>query len=385
MSERETEPLIQKQQQPRISDKGGSKWYHHKRAACGLLLVITLILVSLWKLFPSGASKFNSTIPNILDPIKLRIYTNNIRLDGSHLFPHERPWSKRKDLITASIDFNTDPGSANVVCLQEVLHNQLEDIEYALNDEGLTEEWGYYGVGRTDGLTQGEYSPIFFKHEDWKILDNKTYWLSETPDVPSKGWDAVLERIVTMVTLQSRVNPLIKLNFFNTHFDHIGKEARRQSSLLIINKMKNYNDYPSFLCGDFNTQPTDEPYQILKKHGFKDSRTLIDSLHSYGHNFTYTGFDHNNEDTTIIDYIWSPYFAKNGHKEAIKQLGKSVEDFKISEEQIEDEDYNFFKLALHETYSVAIKSFGVLHSHFSYYMSDHRPVVADYVIDKKLW
>lgn len=381
MSERETEPLIQRPEGSK--GKRGNKWNHKKYA--GILIVLSLISVTLWHLMPSGLTGSNSTIPNFLDSIKLRIYTNNIRLNGNSLFPHERPWSKRRGLITSSIDFHTDPGSANVVCLQEVLHDQLQDILYALNDEGLVEEWGYYGVGRTDGLTRGEYSPIFFKHEDWIVLDNKTYWLSETPDVPSKGWDAVLERIVTMVTVQSRVNPRIKLNFFNTHFDHIGKEARRQSSLLIIDRMKNHNDYPSFLCGDFNTQPTDEPYHILKKHGFKDSRTLIDSLHSYGHNFTYTGFDHNHEDTTIIDYIWAPYFAKNGHVEAIKQLGQSMDDFKVSEEDIEDEDINFFKLTLHEAYSIAIKSYGVLHSHFSYYMSDHRPVVADYVVNKDLW
>ena len=64
---------------------------------------------------------------------------------------------------------------------------------------------------------------------------------------------------------QSRLNPEIKFNIFNTHYDHRGVEARRKSSQLIVDKMKNYNDYPSFLCGDFNTEPNDEPYHILTK------------------------------------------------------------------------------------------------------------------------
>ncbi|ODV65114.1 hypothetical protein HYPBUDRAFT_158675 [Hyphopichia burtonii NRRL Y-1933] len=309
--------------------------------------------------------------PNLVDPLNLRIYTNNIRFDNKNRDSHEKPWSKRKQLITSSIAFNTRPGNANVVCLQEVLHNQLEDILFNLN-HGNEGEWTYYGVGRSDGLTRGEYAPILFKDQEWSVIENRTFWLSETPDVPSRGWDAALERIVTMVTLQSRVNPLIKINFFNTHYDHKGIEARRKSSLLIIDRMTNYNDYPSFLCGDFNTQPTDEPYHILKEHGFKDSRTLADSLNSYGHWSTFTGFDKHHEDNTIIDYIWAPYFAKNGNKPVSHELNSDIADI------------NYYNVNLHQQYNIVIKAFGILHSYFDFYMSDHRPVVADYIVERSL-
>lgn len=300
-----------------------------------------------------------SSLPDIVSPLRVRIYTNNIRMDNrGQLDNEERRWAERRPHISSSIVFNTDTGNANVVCLQEVLHNQLLDVVGNLNHD--EDAWKFYGVGRTDGRHLGEYAPILFKDAEWTLLDNKTFWLSETPDVPSKGWDAALERIVTFVTLQSKANPRVKLNFLNTHFDHIGHEARRESSKLIISKMEGYNEHPSFLCGDFNTQPQDEPYQILKGHGYKDSRALIDDLHSYGHNTTFSGFNSKNEVNTIIDYVWAPYFSRNGNVQS------EPEDKKL-------------------TYQIAIKAFGILHNHFGIYMSDHRPVVADYEVIRNWW
>lgn len=384
--------------------KGKGKFFYLKVISISLILIGVLLLMFRISFHPL---RYEAHFPNLVDPLNLRIYTNNIRFDNKNRDSHEKPWSKRKQLITSSIAFNTRPGNANVVCLQEVLHNQLEDILFNLN-HGNEGEWTYYGVGRSDGLTRGEYAPILFKDQEWSVIENRTFWLSETPDVPSRGWDAALERIVTMVTLQSRVNPLIKINFFNTHYDHKGIEARRKSSLLIIDRMTNYNDYPSFLCGDFNTQPTDEPYHILKEHGFKDSRTLADSLNSYGHWSTFTGFDKHHEDNTIIDYIWAPYFAKNGNKPVSHELsinnvnekfaeqvpgiegGESkdlslIEDGLALTEDSDIADINYYNVNLHQQYNIVIKAFGILHSYYDFYMSDHRPVVADYIVERSLW
>lgn len=308
--------------------------------------------------------------PRTIEPINLRMYTNNIRFDNKHVDPGEAHWSSRKQLVTSSIDFNTNEGNANIVCLQEVLRNQLQDILYNLNNENTTNKWSYFGVGRTDGVLEGEFAPILFKNSEWEIIENRTLWLSDTPDVPSRGWDAALERIVTIVTLRSKASPEIVLNFFNTHFDHRGVKARRRSAMLIAEKMENYNKYPSFLCGDFNTQPTDEPYQILKSLGFKDSRTLIDDLHSHGHLSTFTGFDKLNEVNTIIDYIWAPYFAQNGN--LLPHLAES-------------ENNNYYGWNLHETHKIDIRDFSIQHSYYhEMYMSDHRPVVADFTIFKEV-
>lgn len=329
-----------------------------------IFVALGLALTIYWSLHKSPNLLYSKT--PLLDPLELRIYTNNIRFDNHNLDKHERPWSQRKHLVASSIEFNTfNVDQGNVVCLQEVLAHQLDDILYELNNEKDTGDWTYYGVGRTDGISAGEYSPILYKSLEWITVESRTFWLSETPDVPSRGWDAALERIVTMVTLQSKRNPLIKLNFFNTHYDHRGIVARRESSKLIVEKMKNYNNYPLFLCGDFNTQPTDEPYHILKKLGFKDSRSLVDELHHYGHDSTFTGFDRYNEANTIIDYIWLPYFAKNGN-------GRESRFF--------TEDENYFGFDFHRKYEINIKNFAIFENHYGFYMSDHRPVGADYEV-----
>jgi endonuclease/exonuclease/phosphatase family metal-dependent hydrolase len=287
----------------------------------------------------------------------LRVYTNNIRYDNrNNRDPFEELWDVRKTELINSIDFNT-AGNANVVCLQEVLHNQLHDILDGLNENVEKRgEWTYYGVGRSDGLTKGEYAPILYRERDWIMLENRTFWLSETPDHPSVGWDAALERIVTMVTLQSRASSETRINFFNTHFDHRGVVARKKSSQLIVDKMKNYNSYPSFLCGDFNTEPTDEPYQILTGAGYRDARVVIPKKYSYGFTSTFSGFNRNEEVNTIIDYIWSPSFTKG--------IGELRESY-----------------SMYGKYLVELHHFGILENFYKgFHFLDHRPVVANYKV-----
>lgn len=263
--------------------------------------------------------------------MKIRLYTNNIRYDNRNIGQGENYWEKRQPLISESIRFHTQAGPS-IVCLQEVLHNQLKDIIGNLNGGADTSTWDYYGIGREDGKTKGEYSPIFFRMADWELVSSKTYWLSPTPEKPSIGWDAVLERIVTEVILKSKATNK-KVKVLNTHFDHIGVKARRELVKLIMSKMEQGPE-PAFLCGDFNTQPTDEPYKILQSSGFKDSR-IQGTI--YGYNTTFSGFNHDHEDNTIIDYIWA---------------GSGTQ----------------------------WQSYGVLPNYFDSYMSDHRPVIADYLI-----
>ena len=390
-----------------------------------LLVPILLLVFIIYKFYNLEIRLTSSSNHSLLGPsLTLRLYTNNIRFDNfRHPDPHEKPWLKRRVESIDSMHFNTGLGHANVICLQEVLHNQLLDIINGLNDrtgvrtesvfesdykreshelvemeeEGNVKdkvkekekgEWTYYGVGRTDGVAAGEFAPIIFKSRDFIILENTTFWLSETPHVPSKGWDAALERIVTLVTFQSKINPLIKFNVFNTHYDHRGHEARRKSSQLIVDKMKNYNAYPSFLCGDFNTEPRDEPYHILTNAGFKDSRVTIDKQFAYGHETTFTAFDKNNEPYSIIDYIWSPYFTKlvvsNAKEQEYSDLNSGLNN-NGGKNSDKDEFFgnNFFNLDHHQYYSIVIKQFGILGNFFKgFYFSDHRPVVATYELTR---
>ncbi|OBA23161.1 DNase I-like protein [Metschnikowia bicuspidata var. bicuspidata NRRL YB-4993] len=262
-------------------------------------------------------------------PLEIRLYTNNIRFDNKNLSPGERLWESRGPLAAQSIEENAGHGPS-VVCLQEVLHNQLKDILSHLNKDG--QEWGYYGVGRSDGRTKGEYAPILYKKADWHLESSRTYWLSETPDKPSVGWDAALERIVTEAILKSKISGQ-SVKVLNTHFDHKGVVARRELVKLIISKLE-AGDEPSFLCGDLNTQPTDEPYAILKKSDFRDSRTFM--LNPDENEPTFTGFS-DAEGTGIIDYVWA------------------------------DSKSHW-------------RGYHVLPNFFGFRMSDHRPVAADFRI-----
>jgi endonuclease/exonuclease/phosphatase family metal-dependent hydrolase len=117
------------------------------------------------------------------------------------------------------------------------------------------------------------------------------------------------------------------------------------------------------LLGDFNTQPRDPPYQILKKHGIKDSRTLATAGQTYGHAATFTGFDKAHEVNTIIDYIWAPSWATNSLAPADAATTAAAASGRTKT-------------------TIALTSFGVLHSHFGFYLSDHRPVLATYNLQK---
>ncbi|CAN6636910.1 hypothetical protein TRVA0_016S00694 [Trichomonascus vanleenenianus] len=270
-----------------------------------------------------------------MEELSYRVYSHNIRYDNHRPVENERYWSERKHGVIASIRFNAE--RSTIVCLQEVLHNALEDI---LN--GLGDDWSYFGVGRDDGKTRGEYAPILFRKSQWELVDSNTFWLSETPDRPSRGWDAVLPRIVTFVRLRHRETGR-EIAAFNTHYDHIGKKAREESSKLIIHKMNEQmgedHSTPVTLCGDFNSSRDDIAYKTLSKQ-LIDSGEVLEKHARYGHSgVTYTGFNRH-ETPSYIDFIWYP-----------------------------------------KTADMTQTTFGILHSEYhGFLLSDHRPVSIDLVV-----
>lgn len=150
--------------------------------------------------------------------------TFNIRYDN----PEDslNNWKYRKDTVANFILAN----NLDVVGMQEVLHNQLEDLKTRLP------EYAEVGVGRDDGKTEGEYAPIFFKKDRFDVLDSNTFWLSQYPDsVGFVGWDGACTRIATWAKLKEKGTGKIVMAV-NTHFDHVGVEARTKSALLIIEK-----------------------------------------------------------------------------------------------------------------------------------------------------
>jgi endonuclease/exonuclease/phosphatase family metal-dependent hydrolase len=223
---------------------------------------------------------------------QMNIISFNIRYntpnDGENAWPH------RIEMVSGLLRFH----EADIFGLQEALIGQIEDIKKQLPGY----EW--FGVGRDDGKKGGEFSPVFYNPEKYILLKQGTFWLSETPEKPGKGWDAALNRIVTWGKFQSKVTGKQFL-FFNTHFDHIGVEARKNSASLIYRKIREMvqdKNLPVILTGDFNLTPDTEPIHLLKKY-LNDSREVSQEP-PYGPVGTYQGFKIDAPLKNRIDYIF---------------------------------------------------------------------------------
>jgi len=235
---------------------------------------------------------FIVVLPIIALSQQMNIVTFNIRYNT----PNDgiNAWPNRIEMVTGLIKFH-DP---DIFGMQEALIGQIQDVKNNLS------EYEWFGVGRDDGKEAGEFSPIFYKKSEFILLKHGTFWLSETPDVPSKGWDAALPRIVSWGRFQSKVTGKQFL-VFNTHFDHIGVEARKNSATLIrkkIEEMTKGKNLPVILTGDFNLTPDEEPIKMLKEY-LSDSREVTEEK-PYGPVGTFNSFDWNAKMENRIDYIF---------------------------------------------------------------------------------
>lgn len=221
-------------------------------------------------------------------PVKVMTY--NIRYDNPGDGPNQ--WNSRKEKVFALIR-KYDP---DIFGVQEALYHQLTDIREALND------YEFFGVGRDDGKQKGEHSAIFIRKNRFRVVEQSTFWLSETPDVPgSKSWDAAITRVVTWGKLRDRRS---RTSFFmvNTHFDHIGKESRRQSAALLKDSVAVMaRSLPVVITGDFNFTRDQPPYPVMMDPG--DVR-LIDTAPSGREVGTACGFQVDARPCTAIDYIF---------------------------------------------------------------------------------
>lgn len=224
----------------------------------------------------------------------LKVMTYNIRYDNPR--DGRNAWPNRKDRLISVIRDQ----APDIVGVQEALHHQLSDILAGLDGYAIV------GVGRDDGKQKGEYSAILYRTSTLELRDQNTFWLSETPEVPgSKSWDAAITRVVTWARLFSKALGT-EILAVNTHFDHIGKEARLHSAELIRKKIPELaGDLPVLLTGDFNFTRNDPPYQALMKSG---GYRLIDSAPSDPPG-TFCGFEVGSQECVPIDYVfYSPHW-----------------------------------------------------------------------------
>lgn len=216
-----------------------------RRSTTYLLLLFTAVACA--ELLPGSAIRAGDTST-------VRIMTWNIRYDNPDDGIHA--WPNRRDELCSFIRTQR----VDLLCIQEGLHQQVEFLR-----DGLP-GFDVRGVGRDDGREKGEYSAIYFNQTRFSCLEGGTFWLSPTPRVPSTGWDAALPRIVTWTKLHDSLTSTVVV-VFNTHFDHVGVQARDSSATLLRQMIAAIaGTAPFILAGDFNSTDSDTPYGILTSH-----------------------------------------------------------------------------------------------------------------------
>jgi len=240
---------------------------------------------------------------------KLKLASLNIRYLPPWIGPNppadpnaEYPWSYRREALADHVLWE----EPDIIGFQEVLDPQFQDLKRLLG-----EQYDSAGVGREDGKSEGEACPLFWKKDRIEMLNVRHFWLSEHPDVPgSKDWDAALSRMATLIHFRFRDGgeELDSLEWpidididieaskdkrkkkyrkggeefyvLNTHYDHIGVEARQKSSALILDVLSKVTKTNTnagvrplvVVMGDLNSPADEEGYQTLTGHRYVEGR-----------------------------------------------------------------------------------------------------------------
>lgn len=208
-------------------------------------------------------------------------------------------WQDRKEAVCNLITYH----EFDIFGIQEGFQDQVEDIQQLLPD------FDYVGVGRDNGAEKGEHSAIFYNKNRFDVLKSGTFWLSATDtEKPNKGWDAALPRICTWGIFRDKKNNKSFI-LMNTHFDHVGVQARKESAKLILNKATEFaTALPLILTGDFNVNETDEAYFTLANSGVVED-VFTKSKIVYTPNSTFNNWGKSIKPTGRIDHIFiTPHF-----------------------------------------------------------------------------
>jgi len=208
----------------------------------------------------------------IHDTPLVNLMSFNIRMSGMPKEDGDNAWNKRKEAVVRMFkEQNPD-----VFGVQEMLPDQQKYLCKELPTYKMV------GVGRDDGRNEGECMGIFFKKDRFVLLDSGTFWLSQTPESPSMGWDAACKRTVTYVQLKDKQSTK-KFYYFNTHLDHVGAIARQESVKLLaerIRKIVKDTNSVFILGGDMNCRLDTTIFMPLigeqiQKHEAKPSKISL--------------------------------------------------------------------------------------------------------------
>ena len=218
------------------------------------------------------------------------VMTYNIKVD----VPHEEisSWARRRDAVNAVVEFY-DP---DVFCAQEALPHQITDL-------ARMTQYASVAYGRDDGRGEGEHAAIFYRADRFDVLKRGSFWLSETPDEPSYGWQSRHRRMATWAELADSAADT-RFLVVCTHLDHEFQEARTNGGAVLLARIARIADgLPVILAGDFNENPDGPAVQAVLRE-FRDSRAVSDRP-AVGPDGTFNGFEITNvAPADRIDYIF---------------------------------------------------------------------------------
>ncbi|MDE6793971.1 MAG: endonuclease/exonuclease/phosphatase family protein [Muribaculaceae bacterium] len=272
-----------------------------------VILVLLLMVAGTNTVFSADVAEFN-------------VATYNLRQQNDDDSARGDGWQRRCPVIANLIRFH----EFNIFGTQEGFKNQLEDLK------ALLPGYEYTGVAREDGKETGEHSAIFYDTNMFELLDHGDFWLSETPDRPGLGWDAACVRICSWGKFRHKETGK-EFQFFNLHLDHVGKQARVESVLLVQKKMKEIGlNMPTFLTGDFNVDQTHDMYAVLSSSDFlADSFKTADFV--YALNGTFNDYRTDGFTDSRIDHI----FVTDDI--AVEKYGVLTDTYRTSSDQ--DKEY----------------------------------------------
>lgn len=226
----------------------------------------------------------------------ISVMSFNIRLNTAS--DSLNAWPYRKEKLSSQVLYH----APQVLGVQEALPDQMNDLRASLK------QYRSIGGGRDNGTDKGEASAIFYDTTQLAALQSGMLWLSETPTVAgSKGWDAAFPRVITWARFRHKKSGK-QFVAFNTHFDHMGKVARRESAHMVLKTVKEIaGKLPAFFTGDFNATPDDEPIQVIMDKNnplhLTDAKTVSVKPH-YGPTGTFNAFKNKEINDQPIDYIF---------------------------------------------------------------------------------
>jgi endonuclease/exonuclease/phosphatase family metal-dependent hydrolase len=222
----------------------------------------------------------------------LDVMTYNIRCGSCEKPDDVNHWSRRKFLVAAVVRKQ----HPDLIGLQEAELFQVRDLA------GMLPEYAWLGVGRDDGAEKGEANAILYRTARFELVTHQTLWLSATPERVGKGWDAAYNRTVTVARLRDRRDGR-EFYLFDTHFDHLGRQARVESSKLVVALVRSLGGgLPAIVTGDFNYTREDAAYRIVAD-ALRDAER-ISRTRPRGGSLTFNDFGRSLVPGNKIDYVF---------------------------------------------------------------------------------